>query len=437
MNLLYQLASRPATLVSVIIALVTTVFIGIWFLLPQPPKTLTIVTGFPDGLYAQFAQQLKIELAKQKITLQIRNTGGSVDNLALINDPKSGVDLALIQSGVGDPLQYPDLISLAGIFYEPLWVWYRQPAFAKEGGMLTQLSQLKGKRISIGNDGSGTQLLSKAVLDLNEINPNQIKFETLKPDKAIEKLQKGEIDAAFIVAAGEAPILKKFYQIPEIRLMNFDQAEAYTRVLPYLNRVEIPKGVISITHDQPKQDIHVLASTTTLVARKDINPATVSLLLGSSYDILRNYSRLQKSGQFPSSKGLDFPMDLDAEIFLRDGPSFFYRHLPFWGAVWVERFIKILIPMLIILIPVFTYLPAIFNLSLKIKLSRLYKILKSIERRSNSSGNASSLHAELVTLEESVQKLRVSAMQSKEVYDLKVHIALVRNQLEKLKSGND
>jgi len=36
MNLLYQLASRPAALVSVIIALVTTVFIGIWYLLPQP-----------------------------------------------------------------------------------------------------------------------------------------------------------------------------------------------------------------------------------------------------------------------------------------------------------------------------------------------------------------------------------------------------------------
>jgi hypothetical protein len=93
--------------------------------------------------------------------------------------------------------------------------------------------------------------------------------------------------------------------------------------------------------------------------------------------------------------------------------------------------------MLIIFIPVFTYLPAIFNLSLKIKLSRLYKILKSIERRSNSSGNASSLYLELVALEDRVQKLRVSAMQSKEVYDLKVHIALVRNQLDKLKSGDD
>ena len=80
MNLLYQLAPRPAALVSVIITLVTTVLFSIWFLLPRPPKTLTIVTGFPDRLYTQFAQQLKIELAKQKITLQIRNTGGSVDD---------------------------------------------------------------------------------------------------------------------------------------------------------------------------------------------------------------------------------------------------------------------------------------------------------------------------------------------------------------------
>ena len=433
MNLLYQLASRPAILVSVLMGLIAALFTGIWFILPQPPQTLTIVTGFPDGLYSQFANHLKIELAKEKITLQIRNTGGSVDNLALINDPNSGIDLAIVQSGVGDPVKYPELLSLAGIFYEPLWVWYRQPAFTKEGGALTQLSQLQGKRISIGNDGSGTQILSNAILKLNEINADLVKLEKLKPDEAIEKLQKGELDVAFIVAAGEAPILKKFYQIPGIRLMNFDQAEAYTRVLPYLDRIDIPRGIISIAHDQPKQDIRTIASTATLVARNDINPATVSLLLGTSYDILRNYSRLQKPGQFPSSKGLDFPMDMDAEIFLRDGPSFFYRHLPFWGAVWVERFIKILIPLLIVLIPVFTYLPAIFNLSLKVKLSRLYKILKNIEKRSNSPDNYLLLHTELLNLEKRIQQIKVSAMQSKEVYDLKAHVALVRHQLEKLK----
>ncbi len=433
MNLLYQIASRPAYLVTAFVAIMATIFLAIWLILPSPPKTLTIATGFPDGLYHEFAKQLQAELAKEKITLRIRNTGGSVDNLALIADPKSSVDLAVVQSGVGDPNQYPQLTALAGLFYEPLWVWYRPQSFTKEGGSLQQLSQLKGKKVSIGNAGSGTNVLAQAILTLNEIDPSQLNLLNLNPDEAIVQLRNGEIDVAMIVLAGEAPILKAFYQLPGIRIMDFDQAEAYTRVLPYLKRVEIPRGLISIAHDLPKQDIHVVAPTATLVARSDINPATVSLLLGTSYDILRNYSRLQKPGEFPSSKGLDFPVDLDAEIFLKDGPSFFYRHLPFWGAVWLERVIKILIPLLIILLPIFTYLPAILSLSLKIRLGRLYKTLKNIEMRFASTGNAERVMSELNDLEGRIERFNVSTMQSKELYDLRMHIALVRDQLKQAK----
>jgi len=159
----------------------------------------------------------------------------------------------------------------------------------------------------------------------------------------------------------------------------------------------------------------------------------VSLLLGTTYDILRNYSRLQKPGEFPSSKGLDFPIDLDAEIFLKDGPSFFYRHLPFWGAVWLERVIKILIPLLIILLPIFTYLPVILNLSLKIRLGRLYKTLKTIEKRFAASKNTDELLSGLNDLENRIERLNVSAIQSKELYDLRMHIALVRDQLKQAK----
>jgi TRAP transporter TAXI family solute receptor len=419
--------------VTAFIAIIASIFVAIWLILPAPSQTLTIATGFPEGLYHQFAKQLQAELAKQKITLRIRNSGGSADNLALMADLKSGVDLAIIQSGIGTPSQYPNLTALAGLFYEPLWVWYRPEAFTKDGGSLQQLSQLKGKKVSIGNAGSGTSVLSQAILTLNEIDSSQLKLLNLKPDEAIAKLRSGEIDVAMIVLAGEAPLLKEFYQLPGIRLMDFDQAEAYTRVLPYLKRVEIPRGLVSIAHDLPKQDIHVIAPTATLVAHSDINPATVSLLLGTSYDILRNYSRLQKPGEFPSSKGLDFPMDLDAEIFLKDGPSFFYRHLPFWGAVWLERVIKILIPLLIILFPIFAYLPAILNLSLRIRLGRLYKILKNIERRFASSKNTDHLLFELDDLERRIERLNVSAIQSKELYDLRSHIALVRNQLKQAK----
>jgi TRAP transporter TAXI family solute receptor len=433
MTILYRIASRPAYLVTAFIVLIASIFLTIWLLLPGPPKTLTIATGFPDGLYHQFAKQLQVELAKEKIVLRIQNTGGSVDNLALMADSKSGVDLAIIQSGVGNPNQYPKLTALAGLFYEPLWVWYRPDAFIKDGGTLRQLSQLKGKKVSIGNEGSGTNMLSQAILKLNDIESTQLNLVSLSPDEAIKQLRQGGIDVAMIVLAGEAPLLKDFYQLPGIRLMDFDQAETYTRVLPYLNRVDIPRGLVSIAHDLPKQDIHVIAPTATLVAHSDINPATVSLLLGSTYDILRNYSRLQKPGEFPSSKGLDFPIDLDAEIFLKDGPSFFYRHLPFWGAVWLERVIKILIPLLIILLPIFTYLPVILNLSLKIRLGRLYKTLKTIERRFAASKNTDELLSGLNDLENRIERLNVSAIQSKELYDLRMHIALVRDQLKQAK----
>jgi TRAP transporter TAXI family solute receptor len=433
MTILYRIASRPAYLVTAFIVLIASIFLTIWLLLPGPPKTLTIATGFPDGLYHQFAKQLQVELAKEKIVLRIQNTGGSVDNLALMADSKSGVDLAIIQSGVGNPNQYPKLTALAGLFYEPLWVWYRPDAFIKDGGSLRQLSQLKGKKVSIGNEGSGTNMLSQAILKLNDIESTQLNLVSLSPDEAIKQLRQGGIDVAMIVLAGEAPFLKDFYQLPGIRLMDFDQAETYTRVLPYLNRVDIPRGLVSIAHDLPKQDIHVIAPTATLVAHSDINPATVSLLLGTTYDILRNYSRLQKPGEFPSSKGLDFPIDLDAEIFLKDGPSFFYRHLPFWGAVWLERVIKILIPLLIILLPIFTYLPVILNLSLKIRLGRLYKTLKTIEKRFAASKNTDELLSGLNDLENRIERLNVTAIQSKELYDLRMHIALVRDQLKQAK----
>ncbi len=101
--------------------------------------------------------------------------------------------------------------------------------------------------------------------------------------------------------------------------------------------------------------------------------------------------------------------------------------------MWLERVIKILIPLLIILFPIFAYLPAILNLSLRIRLGRLYKILKNIERRFASSKNTNHLLFELDDLERRIERLNVSAIQSKELYDLRSHIALVRNQLKQAK----
>jgi uncharacterized protein len=210
------------------------------------------------------------------------------------------------------------------------------------------------------------------------------------------------------------------------------QADAYARNLPYLSKVSIPRGLLSIEHDLPRQDIQVLAATATLVAHDTISPAMVSLILGASYDILKSYSRLQKAGEFPSNLGLDFPLHIDAEIYLKDGPSFLHRHLPFWTAVWVGRIMKILIPLLVILIPLFSYLPTVNNLLLKLKLARVYEELKMIEKNAHNSDLREANFRELEAIEKRVGNIKVSRLDAKELYDLKGHVGDVRSRLNQL-----
>ena len=115
-----------------------------------------MAAGMPEGLYYQFGERLKSELAKEGVTLELVETAGTVENLRLLSGPKSDIDFAMMQSGVADANHYPNLVSIAGLFYEPVWVWYRASAFKADGGQLRILSQLKGKRVSVGNQGSGT-----------------------------------------------------------------------------------------------------------------------------------------------------------------------------------------------------------------------------------------------------------------------------------------
>lgn len=424
-----KLIYNPLAIGAAFLTLVAIMFATLWVLVPPPPRSIELATGFPTGLYQKFGEKLQSELAEAGISLQLRTTGGSADNLALMNDPHSGVDLAIIQGGIADIAQHPHLVSLAGLFYEPMWVWYRESAFKNEGGKLGLLTQLRGKRVSIGNEGSGTFTLSSELLKATGFKSGDLIIEKLRPKEALEKFRKGELDAVFLVSAPQAPILKDFYETPGIRLMSFEQADAYTNLFPYLSKVTVPRGIVSIEHDVPKQNIQVLAVTATLVGKAHISPALVTLLLGDTYDVLKSYVHLQKPGDFPSGVGLDFPLHVDAEIYLKDGPSFLYRHLPFWTAVWIGRFAKIVIPLLVILIPLFTYIPAAKNVLLRLKFSQIYEELKMIEKNATNPSLKDKNYKDLADIERRVSNIKVSLLDTKELYDLKGHVGEVRSRL--------
>lgn len=429
MNFIRKNIYNPIAVGIAFLGLVALLFATLWVLIPPPPRSIELATGFPTGLYQQFGEKLQSELAEQGVSMKLRTTGGTVDNLALLSDQNSGVDFAMVQGGVADLSKYPDLVSIAGVFYEPVWVWYRESSFPNESGRLGLLSQLKGKRVSIGNEGSGTLTLASQLLIASGLSLSDVRAEKLKPLDALEKFKKGELDAVFLVSAADAPLVKNFYETPGIRLMSFEQADAYVHLFPFLSKVTVPRGVVSITYDLPRQDIQVLAATATLVGKDDVSPALVTLLLGDTYDVLKTYSYLQKPGEFPSGTGLDFPLHVDAEIYLKDGPSFLHRHLPFWTAVWIGRFAKIVIPLLVILIPLFTYIPATKNFLLRLKLSRVYEELRVIERNASAPELKEKNYRDLVDIERRVSNIKVSMLDAKELYDLKGHVGDVRSRL--------
>ena len=409
--------------------LVAILFSTLWVLVPPPPRSIELATGFPTGLYQQFGEKLQAELAQEGVSLKLRTTGGASDNLALLGNPESGVDFAMVQGGIVDLSKHPNFVSIAGVFYEPVWVWYRESSFQNDSGRLGLLSQLKGKRVSIGNEGSGTLTLASQLLEASGLSLNDLRAEKLKPLDALKKFKRGELDAVFLVSAAEAPLVRSFYETPGIRLMSFEQADAYVHLFPFLSKVTVPRGVVSIAYDLPRQDIQVLAATATLVGKNDVSPALVTLLLSETYDVLKTYTYLQRPGEFPSGTGLDFPLHVDAEIYLKDGPSFLHRHLPFWTAVWIGRFAKIVIPLLVILIPLFTYIPAAKNLLLRLKLSQVYEELKVIEKNASNPALKEKNFKDLEVIERRVGNMKVSMLDAKELYDLKGHVGEVRGRL--------
>lgn len=393
---------------------------------PVPSKKVVIATGSSSGLYYQLGKKFQSELAKQGIELEVRQTAGSLENLALLNDPKSGVSLAFAQGGVAkDPAQYPLINSLAGMYYEPLWIVYRPEAFNKK---IDHLVDLNGHKVSIGNVGSGTLSLTTDLFKLNEVDVNQEGFVKLTPDQAYKKLSEKEVDAIMIVAAAEAPLMQSIFKNKQIRLMNLEHAKAYPPRFPFLKDIKVEKGVLNVLNRVPEESMLVLAPTAELVAKKDLHPAFVAIMLDTSYDVLKTNSILQTENEFPSSTHLDFELNDDAKRYMSEGPSFLHRNLPFWAAIWVDRLIKIAIPLAAILFPIFNFIPAIFSYRNRLKFAQMYEELRNIEAEAAKNNDLDRLRARFEEIEAKVKKMKVPRFSAKDLYDLRSHIDYVKER---------
>lgn len=299
------------------------------------------------------------------------------------------------------------------------------------------LSELKGKRLAIGPEGSGTRSLVLTLLSLNGIEPGgTTPLVDLEAEKASKALTGGSVDAIFLMAdSASAQTMRELLFTPRVYLLNFAQADAYTRRITYLNRQVLPEGSLDFGKNIPGSDVSLIGPTVELIARPNLHPALSDLLLETAIEVHGRAGLLQHQGEFPAPLEHEYPISADAKRFYKSGRSFFYRFLPFWMASLVNRIVVAFVPMMVVLIPVLRVAPALYRWRIRLRIYRWYRVLLVLERDVIGDGQTEGRKALLERLDlidREVNKMRIPASFGDQFYVLREHIKFVHNRLTDL-----
>ena len=411
--------------------------VAYWMLDPAPPKRVVLATGPDQGAYAEFGRRYVQALKEYGITVELRRTQGAAENLKLLEDPASGVDIAFVQGGAGEARPGAaesetddQLLSLGSLFYEPVWLFYREDAAQRllHAPTLNALAQLPGWRLNIGAPGSGAPNLMLRLLEANRIELGSLNLLRLEQTPAVVALLGGDIDALVFASAPESLMVQMLLQTPGIRLYDFAQADAYARRFAFLSPVTLPRGVVDLAGDVPPQDIRLVAPTATLVAKKATHPALIQLFVQAARQIHGGAGWFQRKGDFPSMRNTERPLAKEAQRFYENGPPLLQRWLPFWLANLVDRMWPVLVTLVAVLIPLSRTVPPLYQFRVRSRIFRWYGQLRALENAIGSRPNGELLR-ELDGIEQRVEHVSVPLSYADELYSLRTHIQMVGNRL--------
>jgi TRAP-type uncharacterized transport system substrate-binding protein len=349
------------------------VSLALIYFFPAPPSTISMAVGFKGGSYGFIAERYKDILARAHVKLELGITAGSSENVALLQDQNSGVAAGFVQGGIGNGEQVPGLLSLGRINYQIFCIFYR----ATE--MLDDLTELKGKRIAVGPEGTASRVVAEKVLRISGISSENSTLSPLTGQAAANALNDGKIDATILGLSSDAPILQSLLRDPRLRLMSVTRAEALTRYFPFLVRLVLPQGAIDYEKKIPASDIILFSTTNSVLVRDDLHPALISLLAQALKETHHQSGLFQRADEFPTQSDPEFPMAESAVDFYKNGLPLLNKYLPFWVVPHVQRLLAVLLAGGAIAYPIFSFAPKLYQWFLQDRMRKLYRRLRIVE----------------------------------------------------------
>lgn len=418
----------------VLLVVVGAIWLALRFVNPAPPGTLVLSAASAGSPYYRYAERYRAIFERNGVKLEIRESTGSLANLASLSDPVSGIQAGFVQGGLASTRTAPGLLSLGRIAYEPLWVFYSGTS------RLESLTDLKGKRIAVGPSGSGTSGLALRLLAANGITEQSATLIHCELPEYVDLLTKGEVDAGFLVLAPEAKTIQRLLRAPNVQLMSFANAEAYVQRFPFLSRIILRGGVVDFGAKIPPADVTLIATTTAVVVRQDVHPALVNLLAQAMHDVhaqptidaAGEAALFQATGEFPTADDPEFAVSDEARRVYRSGAPILQRYVPFWVATTVDRLTLSLVVLLPILIPLLRFAPQFYDWRVRRRIIHWYGELKRLEasaRMAASPQQRSAKLRELDSIEAAVDNLPIPLGFADQLYELRQHIELARRRL--------
>lgn len=410
----------------IILLIIASFYITAQFIQPAPKKELVIATGGVNGNYYKTALEYKRLLEKDKISVTLINTAGSVENISLLEEGK--VDIAFVQNGIIKSSK--NLSFLANIYYEPLWVFYKNEKYKMD-----YIIQNISKKVSIGIEGSGTRHLAKIILNDNGINDTNTQILDYPNILAKEKLIAGDIDAMFIVGSAKSEIVQELLENPDVNLLSIKRAKAYSRKYSYLNALDLYEGTINLYKNLPDEDIKLLSTTANLISNKNVPEELIRILVKKVKEVHHKKTLFAADNQFPNILNSPLEIHPEAKQYFANGDTFLEKIFPYWIASNIDRLKILLIPLLTLMFPLFKGVFPLYKWTMRSKIYKWYETLNSIDNK------ISNLDNDLLQKEyERLDSLKIEIQEETKVplsfmgeyYNLIMHIDVIQNRIQGL-----
>lgn len=295
-----------------------------------------ITTSYAGSNWYTYALNVKSSLEKNGLEVAVLASDGSIDNVDKLIKESDKVNVGFTYGGALTKEEAAGIYSLGSVNYEPIWVFYRKDAT----GTLSSFRDLQNFKVGIDSKLSGTYRITEKLLKANGVevegNPH---FRTGDIKQQHQEFLKGDLDAFVRIASNDDPMILELLKNPNVTLFEFQDSEAYEKNFSFIKAVVLPKSSLDLLNEVPKQNIKLIATSTSLVIRKNLDADLQLVLLMVARDFISSSTKLFfiQRGELPAYIDPLIPLSPTARNYYVYGPPSISRHFSYKTAALIDR----------------------------------------------------------------------------------------------------